>query len=282
MEVSLSPLRDGPPLSEFSIKKIKGKNSSLPPSPKLQLHDRPRVPMAHERVLRGPLLRRHYSEGGERRRQRKERRRQTATTTTAKKGDAFSPSLLQEKRCCLLFSLRGQVRGTLGRSIEEERCPNEKEKQAEAESKRESRKKEESEFSALSFFSEIQNSDESSRGDSLLTLFPTGEKTHSAMPPKPRGGSISLSHSLSREATAAQVKGGKEAAEGDTKLDDAIAIIDAKSKADVAALLSPDAAALAAVCNSDEDDDDDDLDTGDVTIREGKGENGGRRRIEFG
>ena len=46
-----------------------------------------------------------------------------------------------------------------------------------------------------------------------------------------------------------------------------------EAKAGVAALLTPDAEALAAVCDSDDDDDEDgdqDLDTGDITIREGE------------
>lgn len=59
---------------------------SRPPSPKLQLHDRPRVPVAHERVLRGPLLRRHLKkQGGARGGESDvtEERRTTAATTTA-------------------------------------------------------------------------------------------------------------------------------------------------------------------------------------------------------
>lgn len=51
-----------------------------------------------------------------------------------------------------------------------------------------------------------------------------------------------------------------------------ISVVDADARAGVAALLTPDAEALAAVCNSDSDSDKEDLDTGDVTIREGERE----------
>lgn len=51
---------------------------------------------------------------------------------------------------------------------------------------------------------------------------------------------------------------------------DATNIEEEEAKAGVAALLTPDAEALAAVCDSDNDDEDQDLDTGDVTIREGE------------
>ena len=81
------------------------------------------------------------------------------------------------------------------------------------------------------------------------------------MSPKPH-------RSCSREASEPAREKGREA-----EADAAINIIDEEAKAGVAALLTPDAEALAAVCDSDDDEEEgQELDTGDVTIREGEGE----------
>lgn len=81
------------------------------------------------------------------------------------------------------------------------------------------------------------------------------------MSPKPR-----------RDASEPAREKGREA---EAEADAINNILDEEARAGVAALLTPDAEALAAVCNSDDDDDDDEegreLDTGDVTIREGEG-----------
>lgn len=83
------------------------------------------------------------------------------------------------------------------------------------------------------------------------------------MSPKPR-------RACSRDAS--EPSRGKEGREAEGE---AISIVDEEAKAGVAALLTPDAEALAAVCNSDDDEEEEDegqeLDTGDVTIREGEG-----------